>query len=390
MSISTAPEPQAAPEGRGPDSRIVALDGLRGFMTILVVVSHYFGEVPGGIRGLMIGWIAVDMFFVLSGYLVGRMILEKKDSGNFFQVFFVRRACRTLPIYVVAVLIVFGLQAVVDGAWSEAEAAFPLWSYLTFTQNAFMVATGSVGSHWLAPTWTLGLEEHFYLVVPVLFSLVPARRLWSVFVGIAVAAVLLRAAILILAPGWAMATLVLLPGRADVLTCGILAALMVRSGRFGWARWIGPLRYAAPVLLVATCGVKLWDGDGGLAMPILGPLLMSLACTAFLLTLVGGAPEAVRFRSQWLRFFGTTSYAVYLMHMPILGLMHGLILGAKPDIASPAQWLVTLAAMPVCGVVGWLLTRWVEAPLTAYGRRWTWSPPRPAPVPSPRGPLAAA
>ena len=63
----------------GVERRVVALDGLRGMMTILVVISHYFAEVPHGISVLMFGWVAVDMFFVLSGYLVGKLILEKAD-----------------------------------------------------------------------------------------------------------------------------------------------------------------------------------------------------------------------------------------------------------------------------------------------------------------------
>jgi peptidoglycan/LPS O-acetylase OafA/YrhL len=378
-----------APAG-GTEARVVALDGLRGFMTILVVLSHYFAEVPNGIPVLMAGWVAVDMFFVLSGYLVGRMILEKKHSANFLQVFFMRRACRTLPIYFVAVLVVFALQVLIDRPWTEAELAFPLWSYLTFTQNALMVASNSVGSHWLAPTWTLGLEEHFYIVVPFLFLLVPRRRLTAVFLAIALGAVIFRALIVVFAPSWTIATLVLLPARADILTCGILAALAVRSTRFDWTQFIPLLRYGAPILLVVASCVKLWTGEAGLAMSVLSPLLVSLACTAFLLTLVGDAPEAVRFRSPILCFFGTTSYAVYLMHMPILGLMHGFLLGAKPDVGTPIQWLVTLASLPICVLVGWLLTRWVEAPLTAYGRTWTWRT-HPFPVPHERTrPLTAA
>ena len=83
--------------------------------------------------------------------------------------------------------------------------------------------------------------------------------------------------------------------------------------------------------------------------------------------------EAQRFRSRILCFFGRTSYAVYLTHLPILGLMHGLLLGARPDVATPAQWLVTFASLPLCALAGWLLTLFVEEPITAYGRTWTWS-----------------
>jgi peptidoglycan/LPS O-acetylase OafA/YrhL len=355
------------------DRRIVALDGLRGLMTIFVVISHYFGEVPSGMPILMVGWIAVDMFFVLSGYLVGKLILDKGGAANFLTVFYVRRACRTLPIYGLSVLVIFSLIGLIDRPWARAETSFPLWSYLTFNQNVFTAIHNDIGHEWLSPTWTMGLEEHLYVVLPFLFLLVPRRNLVAVLCAIALGAVLARGSILTFAPDWWMAILVFLPTRADVLICGVLAALALAAPAAAPARFVGAQRLAGPVLLVLTCLLKLLDGGSGNVFRVLGPLTVSLACAAFLTTLVGGAPEAVRFRSPVLCFFGTTSYAVYLTHMPVLGLMHGLVLGATPDVATPAQWAVTAAALPVCVVIGWLLTRLVEAPISAYGRTWRWS-----------------
>lgn len=376
-SLTTPDKPVARPPSA--DERVVALDGLRGFMTILVVLSHYFGEVPHGIGAAMVGWIAVDMFFVLSGYLVGKLILEKGGHDNFLQVFFIRRACRTLPIYMLCVTAVFVLLATIDRPWAQDDVTFPLWSYLTFSQNIFMVSTNEVGAHWLGPTWTMGLEEHFYLLLPMLFLLVPRRRLAVTLCAIALAAVALRTLILGYAPSWWMATLVLLPTRADVLLCGVLAALAITAPWLDWTRLDGPLRLATPLLLICAGAAKLLSPDGLDLFKIVGPTLVSLACAAFLLSLVRGAPEAERFRSPVLRFFGETSYAVYLTHVPILGLMHGVLLGAKPDVATAAQWGVTLLALPVTVAAGWALTRLVEAPISAYGRTWKWSgAPRPA------------
>lgn len=357
------------------DRRVVALDGLRGLMTIFVVISHYFGEVPRGLSVFMVGWLAVDMFFVLSGYLVGKLILDKSHARNFLTVFYVRRACRTLPIYMLCVLAIFGLVGLVDRPWAHADTTFPLWSYLTFSQNVFMAARNDVGHEWLGPTWTMGLEEHFYLALPLLCLLVPRRRLAAVLCIGMLAAVCARAGILLLAPDWRMATLVFLPTRADVLVCGVLGALAIASPRTLGARLELPLRLAAPLLLLVTCLLKLMDSERGIVFQVFGPLAVSLGCTAFLLTLVRGAPEAIRFRSPILCFFGTTSYAVYLTHMPVLGLMHGLVLGTKPDVGTAAQWGVTVAALPVCVAVGWLLTRLVEAPISAYGRKWSWHEP---------------
>ncbi|ACL60738.1 acyltransferase family protein [Methylobacterium nodulans] len=374
-SPADAAEPKPGPVQ---DGRVLALDGLRGVMTIFVVLSHYFGEVPHGFRIAMLGWIAVDMFFVLSGYLVGKLIVEKGHHANFLTVFFVRRACRTLPIYMVCVVAVFGLLAVLDRPWTRDEEHFPLWSYLTFSQNALMVATGRVGAEWLAPTWTLGVEEHFYLLLPLVFALVPRPKLAAALVAVALLAAGSRAAILGLAPDWTLAALMLLPTRADGLACGVLAALVVTGGRPRLDGRDGLLRGAVPLLLAATALLRIIGGEDGLLFAALGHAVVSLACAHFLLALVRGAPEAIRLHAPVLRFFGTTSYAVYLTHMPILGLMHGLILDAKPDIATPAQWGVTLAALPVCVGIGWLLTRTIEAPISAYGRSWRWQeqPPR--------------
>lgn len=377
-AAETAPQPAAAsPE------RVVALDGLRGLMTVFVVVSHYFAEVPHGLSAFAFGWIAVDMFFVLSGYLVGRLILEKRHHANFFPVFYMRRACRTLPIYFLCLFVTLGLIASCDPAWSGAGHALPAWSYLLLVQNFAMAATGSVGAHWLAPTWTLALEEHFYLVVPLLFALSPRRRLVPVLLALIAAAVAFRAAIHLSGAVSPVAALSLLPGRADSLGLGLLAALAVKSKKIPWAQLDQPLRGAPIVLLVGVFVLRLWCGEGHPAMPILAHLLVSAGAAAFLLTLVRGAPEAERFRSRALCFFGHNSYAIYLTHLPVLGLMHGLLLGAEPDIADPRQWLVTLAAIPVCIGVSRLITRFVEEPITAYGRTWAWRDhPRPSAAPT--------
>jgi peptidoglycan/LPS O-acetylase OafA/YrhL len=189
MQPNTAPLTQATHH----EQRLVALDGLRGLMTILVVISHYFAEVPHGITALMVGWIAVDMFFVLSGFLVGRLILDKQQNDNFFTVFYARRVFRTLPIYFVCLLVNAVLLSIFSGHWVDADGAFPIWSYFVFAQNFFMAAADGIGAHWLAPTWTLAVEEHFYLLVPALFFIVPRKRIAAVLAALAVGAVAARA-----------------------------------------------------------------------------------------------------------------------------------------------------------------------------------------------------
>jgi peptidoglycan/LPS O-acetylase OafA/YrhL len=373
MPVAASPASTTAADTPAVEKRVVCLDGVRGLMTLMVLVSHYFGELPHGISSLMFGWLAVDMFFVLSGYLVGKLILEKQHNDNFFQVFYARRICRTLPIYFVCLAINVVLMGAISAPWTDFDGPFPLWSYFTFTQNFFMAATGGIGAHWLSPTWTLAVEEHFYLIVPFLFFIIPRRRIALVLAAIAVGALAVRAGVyeFLAQPG--LTGLVLLPTRADVLTAGLLAAVAIKTETIPWPRIDYALRAAPIVLLTVAAALRLTDGETGHRFAIFGPMLVSAACAMFLLSLVRGAPEARRFHSKFLGFFNTTSYAVYLTHLPVLGLMHGLLLGSRPDIGTPAQWAVTFAAVPVCIAVSWLLTALVEKPLTNYGRSWTWS-----------------
>lgn len=365
-------KPVAVPNA---EPRIMALDGFRGLMTLFVLFSHYLAEVPHGVPGFAIGWIAVVSFFVLSGFLVGRLILDKQDCANFFIVFYVRRFCRTLPVYLVCVTLVFAcLMVFGDANWLNIHATVPLWAYLTFTQGFFFVATDSFGPHWLAPTWTLAVEEHFYLFAPFLFFIVPRRHMLPVLTMGLVATVAFRAYVLLTGALPNMITTVMLPGIADTLICGLIAGLLIKTDGIDWNRYDLALRLIPVLMLVIANGLIRMDGGvNGPAFQIFARLTVSIAAASFLLAIVRGAPEAKRFTSPILCFFGRTSYSVYMTHLAVLGLMHGLLLGSRPDLTTPAQWAVTLAALPIAVLVGWIGTKIVEEPITAYGRSWKWS-----------------
>jgi len=373
---SSSPTPASSLDG---SPRNAALDGLRGLMTIVVLLSHFFAEIDDGYPRLGLGWLAVDMFFILSGFLIGRLIIERKDTGNFLSVFVMRRICRTVPSYFISVLIIFLLLEFFGAqSWTQFERTFPLWSYLTFSQNMFMAFTGSVGVYWLAPTWTLALEEQLYVLLPLVFFLM-ARRYWLLTLTvITLAAVLLRALIFAstVSPSWG---LVLLPTRGDVLIAGVIAAVLFKDKGAQLSRYNLALRSVPVALLFATVLITALDPSHYL-FNVFGPFLVSAGFACLLLAIVTGAPEAKRFESRFLRFFGHISYCVYLTHLTVLALAHGLILDSKPTLGSAAGWFVTLVALVAATGVGWLLTTLIEAPLTAYGRSWKWSSHRPTPA----------
>jgi peptidoglycan/LPS O-acetylase OafA/YrhL len=358
----------------GVEARVLALDGLRGIMTLAVVVSHYFAEVPNGIKALGFGWTAVIVFFVLSGFLVGRLILDRMHHVNFFSVFYVRRLCRTIPCYVVAVLAIFaGLWVWRDQPWADIHAWFPLWSYLTFTQNFFMISTDTIGPHWLAPTWTLQVEEIFYLVAPALLVYTPARHLLKVMIFGVLLCIGYRAAIF-----WGellptMAGRVMMPAVGDCLLIGMITAKLLRTPGIDWARHMTLLRWMPIALLVAAMLLEIALGKQSRVSDVIGTALIATASGAFILSIVLGAPEAKRLEASWLRFFGNTSYSTYMTHLAVLGVAHGLVFGTTPDIATWQQFALSIALVPLALAIGWALTRWVEEPITAYGRSWKWS-----------------
>jgi peptidoglycan/LPS O-acetylase OafA/YrhL len=380
MSVHLSPRSTvSAPAG----ARVVELDGIRGAMTVMVLLSHFFGEVEHGIRAFCFGWIAVVGFFALSGFLIGRLILDRKQHVNFLEVFYARRVLRMMPPFFVVLFLVFGIFAMVgDQTWLDRDVSFPLWSYATFTQNFFMISTNAIGAHWLAPTWTLAVEEHFYLIVPAALMLTPERHLLRGLIAVGLSALAMRIGVFTFGLAPEMAGRVLLPLLADTMVCGLIAAVLLRDPTIDWHRYDLIVRVAPVVLFSLAALASLVEGETGRLFATFGTTAVAIGMACLLIGIVRGAPEAKRFSSRFLCFFGHISYTVYLTHLTVLGLMHGVILGARPDLATWSQVAVTVASLPVAVAVGWVLYTLVEKPCMVYATRWKWSDVRRRQVPA--------
>ena len=160
------------------NERLHGLDHLRALAIMLVLIFHYeaYYGIPASLAptGLValsgFGWTGVDLFFVLSGYLIGDKLLGDIDHfGRIrFSAFYLNRAFRIFPAYLVAVTIYFSFTQVQEG-----RALQPLWRFLTFTQNLPIDLFANTFSH----AWSLCVEEHFYLLLPAILYLLFARRL---------------------------------------------------------------------------------------------------------------------------------------------------------------------------------------------------------------------
>lgn len=357
--------------------RIAELDGLRGATALMVVVAHYLGEPPHGWPGLMWGWLGVGMFFVLSGFLIGGGILDGCRTPNFLPNFYLRRAARIVPPYVLVILASFGVAWLFRSRpW--CDQLLPLSYYATFTQN-FAIAAHQGGGLWLLPTWTVAVEEQFYLLIPFVILFSPRRWLAPVLIALWTGAILFR---LCLLDHERLAALTLLPGRMDLLLSGVLAAVLQR--RMDLTRHLLWLRTIPLICALGLLGLSLLDRDR--AFQIAAPAVLGIGGASFLLALVHGAPEGARFRSPRLRSLGRISYSVYLLHQPVSGLIHGVLFNTTPDVGSVPRVLASILAFVITIALAQLCSIYLEIPLQRAARRLSAAEPGSAADFVPTGP----
>jgi len=335
------------------------LDGVRGVAILQVLVWHYFAPLldESGFRGaslLGMTWTGVDLFFCLSGFLIGGIVIDQRKSSNFYQVFYARRALRILPLYLLLVLGDVLLTRSLDGGWA----------YATFTQNFWWAAQGHWGPTGTVVTWSLAVEEQFYLILPILIRLCPPRRLTLVLAGLICAAPALRG-LAVATYGNRFCAYLLFPCRMDALLIGVVAAWVIRQP--GLVRKLQSLRSAQTVLLLV-----LWCGFGSLllgrysmfsrVMQSVGYSWIALTYGATLLCIVLRT-EYTETSTKWLPLFpsaGLGAYSIYLFHLPMLVILDHFYQSKLPTRLGAVALVFVLAT------VSW---RFIEMPLIEFGRR---------------------
>jgi peptidoglycan/LPS O-acetylase OafA/YrhL len=311
------------------------LDGIRAAAALAVVAYH--------LDPVTFAWgrTGVDLFFVLSGYLITQILLRHRGTSGLLGAFYARRGLRIWPIYYLALL----ACVVLNG---RLERPFPmdgLIYHLTFTQNVQHYWSGPVPPFTpaLLHTWTLALEEQFYLAWPALVALAGRRRLAALAVAVAALAVWARAR------GFAVTILIT---RCDGFALGgLLAALLDDRGRLerhpGRSRWAFAA-VAAAALVVCTA----WERR---LLPAWDPL-KSLMANLFFAGVVGliacdaGRPWLAPLRDRRLCYLGRISYGIYLYHLIVIVFalefrrQAGLPRGPALDLAMVAATLALAAA----------------------------------------------
>lgn len=349
---------------------ISSLDGIRGLAVLLVVFFHYQERVGTGVFGVVAstGWAGVDVFLVLSGFLITSILFEQRGTDHFFRNFYIRRALRLFPLYYFILLIIAVCTPIFHIRWHLGQLGFFFYStnYVLSVHGDY----GTMGPFDLFHTWTLSLEEQFYILWPwIVGGLGLSRRaLIRVCVGGIVLAPVIRFVLLhFQVEPWFIAGS--LPTRMDSLLIGAALALIPMPS----------LRTARVVALVAVLPLPLvvWKAHSlfFLAAPWQG---IGFSCVGFLAAAVlvlSMYPATLLHRvANWefLRFYGRYSYGIYLWHYLFSEQFFAFrvwMLGLSPHRIpmSLAAFLLILAASTGIAVVSY---RWLEAPFLRLKHRF--------------------
>jgi peptidoglycan/LPS O-acetylase OafA/YrhL len=312
--------------------RIAVLDGVRGLAIALVMYHHFFQNYQPAGTGLdtvvfglaSAGWSGVDLFFVLSGFLITGILYDSRHDPRYYRNFYGRRTLRIFPLYYATLVLFLVILPALPHPQAQAYVAdfrddgFWLWTYLANFQIAMR---GEWYAH-LIPNvfWSLAIEEQFYLVWPAVVLLCTRRTLIVLSAGLFVMALAVRVGL-----WWVDAapivSFVLTFARMDCLALGALVALAARSER-GLRSLVTPAKYVGGGALALVALYMI--GTGGLAwehaeVRVVGFTVLA-GLFASLLVLGMTAPERnwlrLAFDNSLLRTFGKYSYAMYVVHGP--------------------------------------------------------------------------
>lgn len=339
--------------------RTPQLDAVRGIAVLLVLI-HNTDIYPSLHLGLIAnnGWMGVDLFFVLSGFLITGILLDTKKSNRYFSNFYVRRCLRIWPLYYSALLFMFVVVPIFHSAERLnifAARSSPWWAYPVFLQN-FLVPVPTNATGLLGVTWSLAVEEQFYLVWPLVVRLCTEAQLRRIAVGVICVSPLLRFylqhhGVIIYSNTFC---------RMDGLMAGAMLALVTRSSSFKPARFV----IHAWITLFASAALAL--GVDAMNQRWLAFSFIALAAVSLVyLALFSEQQQLQRLLTgRFLVYTGTISYGIYVLEKIPLDAVKAFHLDRHPLIAFSAAIILTYAL----AILSW---NFLEKPFLRLKGRFT-------------------
>ncbi|MGA2081052.1 MAG: acyltransferase [Holophaga sp.] len=380
--------------------KIQSLDGIRGIAILSVMAFHVSPKAaiaksffPNNVKLFFniliypisnLGWAGVDLFFVLSGFLITGILIDSKSKNRYFTNFYARRFLRIFPIYylLLAALLFVGpmfFHSMQSYDCVRQQAYF--WSYLQNWQETFRSTTGFQSS-FLGTFWSLAIEEQFYLFWPLVVYCLPLRTLARLAVGCMIFSCLLRVLVNVGHSGMDAYNLVHfnLFTRFDALAFGALVAIVSRQRPEAFtkfARSTGINRLSLALGLAFALVIAIGPDDpqiGNTVFRVLGYTLLAALSAVVIIKAVAGKENGLLVRllnSRFLVYTGAISYGLYVYHWPI----YFFLLQGLKQMWSERHHAMGLAAFPFVAVgltflVAHVSYRFLEAPILRLKRHF--------------------
>lgn len=351
--------------------KLYGLDHLRALAIILVFFFHYYivtGGQPEWLPGVAsFGWTGVDLFFVLSGFLISSQLFSQIQQGQLisFKTFFIKRFFRIVPAFLVTVGIYFCFPY-----FREKEALPPLWKFLTFTQNLWLnLKDYGTFSH----CWSLCVEEHFYLFLPIILIILQTSKLFSKSYWIIIAIFLFGFAIRIYSfnhlylpkieeeNGWMYWYKFiyyptynrldgLLVGVSIAAICQFLPNLYSKLSKYG-------NQFILLSLCILTSAYFLCEDQQKFNASIFGFPLIAIGFGFMVLGAISPTSILYKWNSRTTTFIATLSYAIYLTHKGIIHMTNKLL----DSLVSDSNVMMIISIF-TCVFGAYVLNRTIEKP----------------------------